>query len=73
LLGMQWIAKPRKIYATEPAEIKKVDMKTKSQYAAVKSRKEETAEIKKSREHRSEFMVAPKLSPTVRELWSPST
>jgi putative spermidine/putrescine transport system ATP-binding protein len=47
LLGMQWIAKPRKIYATEPAEIKKVDMNTKSQYAAVKSRKEETGKIKK--------------------------
>jgi ABC-type Fe3+/spermidine/putrescine transport system ATPase subunit/ABC-type spermidine/putrescine transport system permease subunit II len=47
LLGMQWIAKPRKIYATEPAEIKKVDMNTKSQYAAVKTQKEETGEIKK--------------------------
>jgi putative spermidine/putrescine transport system ATP-binding protein len=47
LLGMQWIAKPRKIYATEPAEIKKVDMNTNSQYATVKSRKEETGEIKK--------------------------
>ncbi len=47
LLGMQWIAKPRKIYATEPAEIKKVDMNTKSQYATVKSLKEKTGEIKK--------------------------
>jgi ABC-type Fe3+/spermidine/putrescine transport system ATPase subunit/ABC-type spermidine/putrescine transport system permease subunit II len=47
LLGMQWIAKPRKIYATEPAEIKKVDMNPKNQYTTVKSRKEETAEIKR--------------------------
>ncbi len=47
LLGMQWIAKPRKIYATEPAEIKKVDMNTKSQYATVKSRKEKAGELRK--------------------------
>ena len=47
LLGMQWIAKPGKIYATEPAEIKKVDMKTNSQSATVKSRKVETGDIKK--------------------------
>ena len=47
LLGMQWIAKPRKIYAAEPAEIKKVDMNTKSEYAIEKSREGETAKIKK--------------------------
>lgn len=47
LLGMQWIAKPRKISATEPADIKKVDMNPKSQNATVKSRKEKAGEIQK--------------------------
>jgi putative spermidine/putrescine transport system ATP-binding protein len=44
---MQWIAKPRKIYATGPTDTKKINMKTKSQDAAVTSRKAEPAQIDK--------------------------
>jgi putative spermidine/putrescine transport system ATP-binding protein len=47
LLGMQWIARPRKIYTTPDADIKKVDMDTKSESVYEKSLKEDTAKIKK--------------------------
>jgi ABC-type Fe3+/spermidine/putrescine transport system ATPase subunit/ABC-type spermidine/putrescine transport system permease subunit II len=49
LLGMQWIAKPRKIYATGPTDTKKITMNTKSQDTAVTSRKVEPAQkVKKT-------------------------
>ena len=47
LLGMQWIAKPRKIHATQPAETKKVEMSSKNHHAPVNSRQEKTGEIRK--------------------------
>lgn len=47
LLGMQWIAKPRKVYAIGPTDTKKITMNTKSQDVTVRSRKSEPGRVDK--------------------------